>query len=547
MPKPSTSASASASTSTSTCAAPRRPPKPQPSAFPESVLLDTVVYMGRCRGNETTARAETSDGYPIEVSFLVADPPALARCFIYCPVLTVDDFFEAAPEIMAADGAFLLIRAIFRRRSSLDLGISPTISIGVLSCGDDHCLVVDLRLDAPSRMRHNPPMFVFSSKTKSWSTKRARLACGTDSSRYLRFAHSKVFGVEGRSMAWVDVTVGILLCRSVAQDPEVQFIQLPSLTPVNSIRFGETEIGTMPPLDSIRDVSCRNGWFRFIEVEKHIGFSQLNDGRIKELNFGWESTMFKRRIHSDKWGWKPCGTFNSASLSLANSCSPDEKIWDYKKKKLAINSVVSSFPTLDMCSNDVVYMLAKVKHTDPNGWVLSINTRSKKLQKIAPFSGDSPLISCIFLQCGFSKHLSSAPEKYFTHERPSFDEVKTLIRTGVASFMNVHIHQVTQFATKNGLGKAAFEAVSTFERASKDIENLLSQRCRNVPSTRAKAVREKIHVAVEALDKLLNMLPSSLLDTGRSMVSVGCMDNESVVEGSISHNICIPEPYGLVY
>jgi len=258
-------------------------------------------------------------------------------------------------------------------------------------------------------MRHNPPMFVFSSKTKSWSTKRARLACGTDSSRYLRFAHSKVFGVEGRSMAWVDVTVGILLCRSVAQDPEVQFIQLPSLTPVNSIRFGETEIGTMPPLDSIRDVSCRNGWFRFIEVEKHIGFSQLNDGRIKELNFGWESTMFKRRIHSDKWGWKPCGTFNSASLSLANSCSPDEKIWDYKKKKLAINSVVSSFPTLDMCSNDVVYMLAKVKHTDPNGWVLSINTRSKKLQKIAPFSGDSPLISCIFLQCGFSKHLSSAP------------------------------------------------------------------------------------------------------------------------------------------
>ncbi|OQU79440.1 hypothetical protein SORBI_3008G144701 [Sorghum bicolor] len=411
MPKPSTSASASASTSTSTCAAPRRPPKPQPSAFPESVLLDTVVYMGRCRGNETTARAETSDGYPIEVSFLVADPPALARCFIYCPVLTVDDFFEAAPEIMAADGAFLLIRAIFRRRSSLDLGISPTIS---------------------------------------------------------------------------------------STDP-------------------------------------------------------------------------------------PCGTFNSASLSLANSCSPDEKIWDYKKKKLAINSVVSSFPTLDMCSNDVVYMLAKVKHTDPNGWVLSINTRSKKLQKIAPFSGDSPLISCIFLQCGFSKHLSSAPgacttngckddikedlipfvpfvtlnlliqqklrqlEKYFTHERPSFDEVKTLIRTGVASFMNVHIHQVTQFATKNGLGKAAFEAVSTFERASKDIENLLSQRCRNVPSTRAKAVREKIHVAVEALDKLLNMLPSSLLDTGRSMVSVGCMDNESVVEGSISHNICIPEPYGLVY
>jgi hypothetical protein len=42
------------------------------------------------------------------------------------------------------------------------------------------------------------------------------------------------------------------------------------------------------------------------------------------------------------------------------------------------------------------------------------------------------------------------------------------------------------------------------------------------------------------------MLPSSLLDIGRSMVSVGCMDNESVDEGSISHNICISASY-LIY
>jgi hypothetical protein len=420
------------------------------SAFPESAFLDKVVYLGGCCDKQTTARAETADGDPIEVSFLVADPPALTRCFIYCPVLTVDDFFEVAPEIMAADGAFLLIRVFFphRRlhycrfdiadffvyRSGPGPGTPPSLellrlpphlyplpklsrNVGVLSCGGEHCLVVDLRLDNPDPMGHN--LYVFSSKTKSWSTKIARLGCGMDRYRQYNFVAYKVFGVEleGRSMAmaWVDHREGILLCNSVAaQEPELQLIQLPSLTPVNSIRFRETEIGTMPPLDRIRDVSCRDGWFRFIEIEKQIGFSQLNDGRIKELNFGWEATMFKRRIHSDKWGWKPCGSFNSASLSLANSCSPcclyaDEKIWDYKKKKIAMNSVISSFPTLDMCRDDVVYLLAKVKDTDQNGWVLSINTKSKKLQKIAPFSAKSPLISCIFLQCGFSKHLSGAP------------------------------------------------------------------------------------------------------------------------------------------
>jgi hypothetical protein len=43
-----------------------------------------------------------------------------------------------------------------------------------------------------------------------------------------------------------------------------------------------------------------------------------------------------------------------------------------------------------------------------------------------------------------------------------------------------------------------------FLRASKDIKNMVSQNCRNGPLTSAKAVREKIHVAVEALDEYVD-------------------------------------------
>jgi hypothetical protein len=43
-----------------------------------------------------------------------------------------------------------------------------------------------------------------------------------------------------------------------------------------------------------------------------------------------------------------------------------------------------------------------------------------------------------------------------------------------------------------------------FLRASKDIRNLLSQNRRNGPSTSAKDVREKIHVAVGALDEYVD-------------------------------------------
>lgn len=210
-----------------------------------------------------------------------------ARCFVHCTDLTTDDILESPPYITGGDGAFLLIRVIFPwrndRRGFSDVFIykagpgKPSLQllprpypVGVLSFADaysDHCLVVlpERRFDAYRRLYYD--LHLFSDKTRSWSTKAARLACNAGEF-YSEFVPTKVFAVEGGSLAWVDLRICILLCNSLPEDdPDVRLIQLPPLLPANYDRIGEGFDGILPQLDSIRDVTCRNGWFWFIEME----------------------------------------------------------------------------------------------------------------------------------------------------------------------------------------------------------------------------------------------------------------------------------------
>ncbi|CAN6334894.1 unnamed protein product [Urochloa humidicola] len=178
-------------------------------------------------------------------------------------------------------------------------------------------------------------------------------------------------------------------------------------------------------------------------------------------------------------------------------------------------------------------MMAKTKHDDPNGWVLGINTNSNKLVMLAPFSRIQLHIQRTYVHSAFSKYLSKASEKYFTEGRPSGREIWSILHNGVAatSAMNVHIHQVTQYATSIGVGKSATDAAKSFQRASEDIEKILLGYCWHEPTARCEAVGDKINVAVGALDELLHTLPSVVLGIGRSMIPVyEPVNEESLVE-----------------
>ncbi|CAN6310648.1 unnamed protein product [Urochloa humidicola] len=414
-------------------------PEPAASAtvssdFPAWVLLDTVAQLGRCK-NETTAHGATSAGLPIEVSFILVDPPSFSRCVFNCPALTTSSSGTSASAasppcsacITGADGAFLLLRVFFHERNgklmftdifvyragpgmpSLSLLPRPyptrlhSLHVGVLSSGGagEHCsVVIPVRRVGGNRgVRYD--LWVFSTKTASWSTKDPKVTCHADR-LYGEFEPTRVFSVGEGSLAWVDLQFGILLCKDLDdEDTEMRLIQLPALMPGNKVRFGVDSDGLSPPMDPIRDVTFRDGWFRFIEME-FLGV----DGRCPSR--WWRATMFKREICSESWEW--CGTVDSSDLSpVDDSCLshlfPDE-IYDHEEKKLTLNRVMSSVPTLDQYRDDVVYMVSKTKGTDTHGWILAVNTGNKMLEKAVPFSTERLYHHRAYLQCAFSKYLS---------------------------------------------------------------------------------------------------------------------------------------------
>ncbi|KAF2933652.1 uncharacterized protein [Oryza sativa Japonica Group] len=438
----------------------RRFAMPQPATssrrsgdFPDWVFLDTVAHTGRCHDNATTARAKSSDGYPIEVSFVFADPPALTRCFVHCPAgLTAGEFSMSPPSITGADGAFLLLRVIFPHRSdrcmvtdwfvyksgpgtpSLELLIQRPNPLdvvsrraGVLSCGD-HCLVVDpeWRFHDDDWMKFH--LHIFSSKTKRWSNKVAKLGRGMEAFNPFFLPTKVLCVVRGGSMAWVDFRNSILLLDSVPGNcPEVSLIRLPPLMPINNVDSGGSPDG--PCVDLVRDVTCRDGWFKFIEM----GFPYL-DPNDAQLNRGWEATMFKRKIRSDNyWQWEPCGTVDSASLLPADSCVAClfPEIFDCNEHKLALNNVVSSFPTLDLYCDDVVYMMTKIKADDPDGWIFAFNTENNRLEEISPFSQENCHLHRIYLQCDLSKHLMNKALDVLASRRSGGGNGSGTRRTGV--------------------------------------------------------------------------------------------------------------------
>uniref|UniRef100_A0A0D9W4D0 Uncharacterized protein n=1 Tax=Leersia perrieri TaxID=77586 RepID=A0A0D9W4D0_9ORYZ len=164
----------------STANIPRRDPLPrrQPSAsshrfsmprrsnFPDWVLLDMVGHISSGGGEEnaTIAWSEMSDDVPIEVYFVVADPPAH-------PVHPSTSYV-VFPSCLALDRCRftnLFIYKLGLGTPSLELLQHPyrvnylSNNLVVLSCGD-HCLLVESRWQFHADLHQ---LHVFSSKTKS--------------------------------------------------------------------------------------------------------------------------------------------------------------------------------------------------------------------------------------------------------------------------------------------------------------------------------------------------------------------------------------------
>uniref|UniRef100_A0A0D9UZF6 DUF1618 domain-containing protein n=1 Tax=Leersia perrieri TaxID=77586 RepID=A0A0D9UZF6_9ORYZ len=522
--------------------------------LPERVLLDKVARISRCcsSNNATTAAAETSDGRPIEVSFFPADPPALTRCVVQCPGLNPTASGHH-PLIVAADGAFVLVRVtypdpLYRPRDvsdlfiyrsgpgvpSLELVHPPSVNgcnlsrfTCVLSCdGGEHCLVVDPRWETYH-------LRVFSTQTKSWTTKVARPPGGLA----LDFCPSEVFSVGGGAMACVDLRYGILVFDSVAgeEQPQTRLIQLPPLMPINyRYNFSVGYSDCLPTLETIRHVICRDGWFRFIE----IGYPELHD---EQSDFRWEATMFKRLVRSDhecQCQWEPCGTAYSDELSpdiMFCPASLPDVLYSKDNNKLTLNNAVTYFPTMDFCGNDIVYMIATMKAFSPSGWVLSVNITNKKLEKISPFSMEGLSDFPVYRQSEFPKHLSKAPDTHLTKvldgctNRRKIQLVENNLLAALEQLQNIEMHMKSLSRRYNWSMPLLFSdsASSLNQKIQADAGNGLNDGSGSLAFSESlrlmgdlklqifapiDVIKSKIQAAHGALYSLMGTLPSDALD-----------------------------------
>ncbi|KAI5004548.1 hypothetical protein ZWY2020_031791 [Hordeum vulgare] len=230
------------------------------SGCPDSVLLDKTGRVSDDR-NETTAECRTSEGQAVEVSFCLADPPAVSHFSVHCPGLEGDDYSDTPPLLICAEGPFVLFSVTLNvpdrgsvhhfvysargttsdNRPSLHLLPQPDAQIqafqsqqfGILPCGGGHYAVAFLhRSRFPNRSYcFGYHAYVFSSTTRAWSRTRPSMPHDlSDSDQvYLERHHScKQITVGASSLGWVDLLCGILLlCNLFDKCPAIEFIPFP--------------------------------------------------------------------------------------------------------------------------------------------------------------------------------------------------------------------------------------------------------------------------------------------------------------------------------
>ncbi|CAN6314550.1 unnamed protein product [Urochloa humidicola] len=225
------------------------------SSPPAWVLVDRMGYIAK-RVNATSARCLVSTSSDIvEVSFCLADPPAISYMCVHCHGLVgcTDWGFFDVPTVVAAEGAFLLLEVSFSHEDGrrdyfvykagagapwlcclpnpFPHDISPW-EIGILPLGggdgNSGFIVAALVPIVESVINRTGPPFdllLFSSGDREWRTVVPQL----DPSFKKVFSHSssKVIVLGGGFLGWVDMWRGVMLCDVLAEHPVLRLIPLP--------------------------------------------------------------------------------------------------------------------------------------------------------------------------------------------------------------------------------------------------------------------------------------------------------------------------------
>ncbi|KAI4316470.1 hypothetical protein L6164_024448 [Bauhinia variegata] len=108
-------------------------------------------------------------------------------------------------------------------------------------------------------------------------------------------------------------------------------------------------------------------------------------------------------------------------------------------------------------------------------------------------------------------------DKTLDGDEPQFASCRSLLRAGPAASLRINIRAVAQYASDSGNGKTASSDVDQCLRALEELDTLLLHASRNDPQASVKSMKAKIDTAINALDSLLQTVPSNVLSKGKEI------------------------------
>ncbi|TVU12761.1 hypothetical protein EJB05_46434, partial [Eragrostis curvula] len=332
--------------------------------YPDWVLLATRAHVSD-RRNAIAAHSLTRRGNLIQVSLFVAKPPAVSHLCVHCP--GKDNQFNHHPTVIFSRDDLILF------------------AVGFVGGDSDHFIYKAHsthpslhRIPGPDPDRHTRLQRL---RHRAWTSRLMPLEPSESlpKPQELRFTPTKVIPLKGSILGWVDLFRGVLLCDVLDDDSKLRYIPPPPRMP------GNEGIGHKGEVAIFRDICGSGEWIKCVEMDyRDVGAAPvIADGFAPDE---WTAITSIRKLD---WNhWERVDALDIADITVAE---PFDECHDLlpefcENEKPSLKKMPIGIPTLCEYDSGVLYLMSKLGHDDCKGWVVAIDTESKKLEAAAEFT-----------------------------------------------------------------------------------------------------------------------------------------------------------------
>ncbi|TYI17391.1 hypothetical protein ES332_A07G020600v1 [Gossypium tomentosum] len=199
-----------------------------------------------------------------------------------------------------------------------------------------------------------------------------------------------------------------------------------------------------------------------------------------------------RTGHNRRLPFSSLSSAKPKQYSIRSAVSPPE--WRESRRSVSISLFLS-------------HLLLAPKHAIAGNFL----DKYVKKKKLDPLEVYVPAVILTQIQI---KDLEKTLE---VDDKPEYATCRSLLRSGPAASLRVNIRAVAQYASDAGNGENAFKDVDQCLRALEELDSLFLHASRNEPDASVKVMKAKIGTALNALDSLLQTVPSDVLNQGKEI------------------------------